>query len=155
MGLPESLFNSDSLFSCTPAGTTVEQCTRKSPSQTPVSEVGSLVEIWRPRTTPVPDFTVVYLEYGDAQCYQTEDPTITKQNAISSTVSISSIILNGSVVFSVLFVLCLAHIAWRRSRRPAPSSAICARCGRQNPRYLRHGLLREYMMTSYTVGSGH
>jgi hypothetical protein len=144
--------------SCRPAGTTVEQCTRKSPSQTPVSEVGSLVEIWKPRTTPVPDFTAVYLECGDAQCYQTEDPTITKQNAMSGSISISSIVQNGSVVFSVLFVLCLAQIAWRklqRFRRPAPASAICAICGRQNPRYLRQGLLREYMMTSYTVGSGH
>ena len=145
--------------SCRPAGTTVEQCTRKSPSQTPVSEVGSLVEIWRPRTTPVSDYTAVYFECGDAQCYQTEDPMSKYRGMISTVLTCKHYTNVAAVVLSVLFVLlCLAHIAWRklqRSLRPAPSSAICAICGRQNPRYLRHGLLREYMMTSYTVGSGH
>jgi hypothetical protein len=140
--------------SCRPAGTTVEQCTRKSPSQTPVSEVGSLVEIWRPRTNPVSDLTAIYWQCGDAQCYQTEDPIgqLTKQSAWLSTVWTLKHYTNvAAVVLSVLFVFCLAHTfsigKWRRSRRPAPSSAICARCGRQNPRYLRHGLLREHMMT--------
>jgi hypothetical protein len=129
----------------------VEQCTRKSPSQTPVSEVGSLVEIWRPRTTPVSDYAATYLECGDAQCYQTEDPR-TQRNAMILTVWTLQHYTNvAAVVLFVLFVLCLAHIAWRRSRRPAPSSAICAICGRQNPRYLRHGLLREYMMTEPVI----
>jgi hypothetical protein len=35
---------------------------------------GLLVEIWRPRTTAVSDYAAVYLECGEAQCYQTKDP---------------------------------------------------------------------------------
>jgi len=137
--------------SCRPAGTTEEQFTRKSPSQIPVTEVGSLVEIWRPRTTPVSDYAAVYLECGDAQCYQTKDPMTMRNAMIWPVWTLKHYTNVAAVALSVLFVLCLAHIAWRRSRRPAPSSAICAICGRENPRYLRHGLLREYMMTEAVI----